>query len=141
MQAARQLQAAIDEVRTQHPEGSLVILGDFNDEPTDQTLREVLRAGKSWDESDMALFKCLREFDRSDLGSYYYRATGTCWIRPFSAETFFQKADWQYTRSDILSQNFMLYQDQKYGPPNRTYGGTCYFERICDHLPVRIFIH
>ena len=142
MQAARQLQAAIDEVRTQHPEGSLVILGDFNDEPTDQTLREVLRAG-SRDESDMALFNAFWEFDRSDLGSYYYRGDWNMLDQAILSRNFLsEKADWQYTRSDIFKQNFMLYQDQKYGPlPNRTDGGTRYFGGYSDHLPVRIFIH
>ena len=43
----------------------------------------------------------------------------------------------KFHSANIFKEDFMLYEDKKYGArPNRTYGGPRYFGGYSDHLPV-----
>ncbi|MCF8236657.1 MAG: endonuclease/exonuclease/phosphatase family protein [Saprospiraceae bacterium] len=141
MQVARQLDIVLQSIRTDDPDAYIVVLGDFNDEPVDLTLREGIHAGPISD-PDALLFNTMWELDATNQGSYYYKGDWNMLDQILLSRNFTgPKPTWTYDTTSIYKDSFMLYKDKKYGPlPNRTYGGTRYFGGYSDHLPVMIRI-
>lgn len=139
MQVARQTRAVLDEIQKNDPEGYFVVMGDFNDEPTDRTLREVMGAGSNTDQT-ATLFNAMWELDQEKKGSYYYRGDWNMLDQIILSKNFLApKGLWTYDSTTVFSAPFMFYNDPKNGPlPNRTYGGTRYFGGYSDHLPVMV---
>ncbi len=139
MQVARQTRTVIDEIQKTDPEGYIVVIGDFNDEPSDRTLQEVIGAGSSADQSKN-LFNAMWAMDQQKKGSYFYRGDWNMLDQIILSKNFLTpKGIWTYDSTTVFSAPFMMYKDPKNGPlPNRTYGGTRYFGGYSDHLPVMV---
>lgn len=139
MQVATQARRVIDDIQKKDPESYLVIMGDFNDEPTDRTMREVLRAGSHTDQTS-DLFNAMWTLDQQEKGSYCYRGDWNMLDQIILSRNFLApKGQWIYDSTTVFSAPFMLYKDPKHGPlPNRTFGGTRYFGGYSDHLPVMV---
>lgn len=142
MQVASQTRAVLDEIQMEDPDGYFVVMGDFNDEPTDRTLREVMGAGSNTDQSS-SLFNAMWELDQAKKGSYYYRGDWNMLDQIILSKNFLApKGLWKYDSTTVFSAPFMLYNDPKNGPlPNRTFGGTRYYGGYSDHLPVMVGVH
>ena len=56
-----------------------------------------------------------------------------------SGHFFEEESVLKFQTANIFKEEFMLYQDEKYGArPNRTYGGPNYYGGYSDHLPVYV---
>lgn len=73
--AAKVTRHVVDSLRTKEPSADVVVMGDFNDQPDNRSVREVL--GSSFDRKEvlhpgnLLLYNCWN--DTSSPGSYYYR--------------------------------------------------------------------
>jgi len=73
--AAKVTRHIVDSLRTRNPLADVIVMGDFNDQPDNRSLREVL--GSSFDRNavlhpgNRLLYNCWN--DTSSPGSYYYR--------------------------------------------------------------------
>ena len=122
--AAKVLRHTVDSLKQvrQHP--YLIIMGDFNDSPSDKSLRKVL-CGKG----DLVnLMKGMKD------GTYRYRGEWGIY------DQFIVSANVPVKRKgvQILRHPFLLEEDEKYGgdKPFRTYNGMKYVGGYSDHLPV-----
>ena len=132
------------EVR-QHP--YLIIMGDFNDYPTDKSMKEVL-CGKGDLQNVM---------QGMEAGTYRYRGEWGIFDQflvseNISAKINFAKAKKKYAAAKnknvgaylenvlILRHPFLLEEDEKYGgdKPFRTFNGMKYNGGYSDHLPIAV---
>ncbi len=145
--AARTLRHAVDSIIGVREVPQVVIMGDFNDYPSERSLTEVLRAQltEPLSPDPAGLYSLLgikaRQTGDDDFGSYRYRGTwglldhlivsgnllrgdASCHVVSGSARVF---------RAD-----FLLEADTRYGGkrPRRTFNGADYHGGISDHLPV-----
>lgn len=134
-QVAHQMRSALDSALAANPKACMVLMGDFNDEPTDATLREILGSG---DGIHSHLFNGMEALERQGLGTYCYRGDWNLLDQILFTPNFLDGAAvWGYVDSRIYRERFMLYEDRTNGwLPNRTYGGSRYFGGYSDHLPV-----
>ena len=124
LQAAKVLRQTVDSLMQirQHP--YLIIMGDFNDSPSNKSLRKVL-CGKG----DLVnLMKGMKK------GTYRYRGEWEIY------DQFIVSGNVLSIRKNvqILRHPFLLEEDGKYGgdKPFRTYNGMKYVGGYSDHLPV-----
>ncbi len=132
MAAAAVLRAAVDEVLAADPEAQVLILGDFNDEPTDRSIREGLGAACKTD-SKAFLFALMCMDQPREHGSYNYQG------------------EWSYLDQMIVSRALLplvaeakaywddrlLFRHPRYGrSPDKTYAGDDYKGGYSDHLPI-----
>ena len=139
LRVAQRLRAAVDRVLQNDPEGHLILMGDFNDEPTNKSVRETLVASAPTEAIEpQQLYNCTFPLDAQGLGTYNYRgnwnqldqiiATGSC-LQP--------QAKLQLGPAQNYRQEWMMFVHEKYGAtPSRTYGGPNYYGGFSDHLPV-----
>jgi predicted extracellular nuclease len=148
--AATTVRQNVDALFKEDADTKVVILGDLNDEPENESVQTTLGAtaydpiSKILPPSD-ALYDLSALPKKRGLGSYYYNSgwnmldhiivngallRSTSSIRVDAEET-------------IFKQDFMLFKDPKTGEgrPNRTYSGPKYHGGYSDHLPVLVKVY
>lgn len=127
------------------PEAKIIIMGDFNDEPTNRSVNEMLLANnKRKNVGERELYNLM--YDAHNIhneGSYNYQGNWNMLDQIIVSQSVLTvggglHAD--YESGSILKADFMLYHDenkQQY-VPSRTYGGPNYYGGISDHFPVYI---
>jgi endonuclease/exonuclease/phosphatase family metal-dependent hydrolase len=120
---------------------NVLIIGDFNDEPTNKSLHETLGAkGFSCDSFDtkQLLFN-LAWFKKSQgEGTFKYRDNWNVLDQIIvSSGLMYGKIKYLCNSFDIFKPGFLVTQSGKYaGAPAPTYGGERYLGGFSDHFPV-----
>ena len=137
------LRKAVDMVLNDDARAKIIIMGDFNDEPTNRSVFEMLLANnKRKNAGDRELYNLMYDaHNERNEGSYYYRGTWNMLDQIIVSRQVLKDASgWHagYEDGKILKADFMLYYDEnrKDYVPNRSYGGPEYYGGISDHLPV-----
>lgn len=137
--AAETLKMHVEILWSQRLQANIIIMGDFNDDPTNNSIQNHLLQAKHLKNFYTLENKAAEPFSKG-LGTYNYRGTwnmldqiiiGGPINRPnetLSFDTF-----------TVYKKDFLLYESDRFGmTPNRTYGGPNYYGGISDHLPVYI---
>ena len=117
----------------------VVIIGDFNDEPDNNSVAQVLKAGKiETPVSKNELYNCFYESHQKGEGTYNFRGNWNQLDQLIvSGNLLSADSDCSVVKAEVFKKDWMLYDDKKYGPlPNRTYGGPNYYGGYSDHLPI-----
>lgn len=139
---ATELRKMVDAVRQQDANAHIVIMGDFNDETDNKSIRETLGAQATDGPAVGELVNCFAALDADGKGSYNYRGDWNMLDQIIISDNFLAPdapthVDMQ--SATIFQQPWMMYNDKRNGPtPNRTYGGPNYYGGYSDHLPVFI---
>lgn len=140
--AANVLRSAVDRVLEKDATARIIIMGDFNDEPDNRSIREVLAAAVPGEEEGASLYNLSFKAYKRGEGSYYYRyeEKWNMLDQIIVSESMLNDTKGLYCPSmgvRIHRKEFMLYyQKGKESIPNRTYGGSRYHGGYSDHLPV-----
>lgn len=138
---ARQIRQKVDEIFARNPKANIVVMGDMNDETTDPSIAQVLKAIPPEERpAPSMLYNCFSKLDAEGQGTYNYRGTWNMLDHIiFSGNLMGGKARLRFSKAIIFQQDWMMYTDPKYGKaPSRTYGGDHYFGGYSDHLPVMV---
>ncbi len=138
--AASKVREKIMSLHNSSPETKFLIMGDFNDHPSDKSIFETLGAFRESPIINNPYF----QLDSLGQGSHYYESkwkvldqimisanlnkpSGGLKYIPFSAL--------------IFKRNFLLFQNKDGIPkPNRTYSGQNYHGGFSDHMPIYLEI-
>lgn len=144
--AAGKLRAEADSILNARRHPQLIIMGDFNDYPTNKSIREVLGAKApptiSKDISPSKLYHLLASKAKSkDFGSYKYQGEWGLLDHLIVSGNLLNQSGCFFTneeKANVCLLPFLLKEDEKYGDkePFRTYKGMKYQGGISDHLPI-----
>ena len=139
------LRKAVDAVMNREPGAKIIIMGDFNDEPTNRSVFEMLMANnKRKNAGGRELYNLMYDaHNERNEGSYNYRGTWNMLDQIIVSRPLLNDPrGWHCGFGDghVFKADFMLYHDEerKEYVPNRTYGGPNYYGGISDHLPVYV---
>ncbi|HSH20883.1 MAG TPA: hypothetical protein VLA03_10545, partial [Draconibacterium sp.] len=120
----------------------IVIIGDFNDNPEDESIVETLLAKKVEQsiQSDN-LYNLFYDFNRTDNGTLKFQSQWFVFDQIIVSGSLLLSDKGIYTKPEnakILAIPFLFEQDKKFGgqKPFRTYYGFSYNGGFSDHLPV-----
>ena len=138
----------------------VIIMGDFNDYPTNQSIQKILEAEappvmpndlasttgstnfSTVAPSSLRLYHLLaRKAKSKDFGSYKYRGEWGLLDHLIVSGTLLNQSNHFFTseeKANVCLLPFLLKDDEKYGDkePFRTYKGMKYQGGISDHLPI-----
>lgn len=154
MCAAEQCMHIADSVRAANPATKVVIMGDLNDDATDESVVEGLHCASKMkefkDKTDKRMFNPFIEMLKAGHGTLAYQdkwnlfdniivsenlATGS------TGELTIQRAENSKFYGYIFRQPYMIQKEGQYkGYPLRTFVGTNFQNGYADHLPVYIHI-
>lgn len=144
MQNAQFMRQKVDSVMKVRPKANIIIMGDFNDYPHDESMLKGLKAKgtSSGSPEKNTLYNMFyhRAKDKKQ-GSYKYRGK---WFFPdqfIVNDNLLKPKNKTYVNANganVLSADFLLEEDARYGgkKPFRTYSGFKYLEGFSDHLPI-----
>ena len=143
-QAARTLRRAVDGVLKDDPSARILIMGDFNDSPDDQSITRYLRAEQVADGlKPGALFNLTCALRRTEKGSYKYQGQWDFLDQMIVSEGFLHAPSGLFVQPDamrLFSPDYLLEDDRSYlgKKPFRMYQGPQYHGGYSDHLPVYV---
>jgi len=143
MFSAISLRKQMDLLMARESDFKVIVMGDFNDEPTNRSLTNGLSALNKRRNIQMGdyynLFYDLHNIEGK--GTYNYQGKWNMLdqiIVSYSLLDQERGLSTGYDRGVILKEEWMLYVSEKYGEslPSATYGGPEYFGGPSDHLPI-----
>ena len=146
LQAARRVKQTTDSLMAIRHYPQILLLGDFNDYPTNQSIRDVLQAealptDEAPDEKRLYHLLARKAKEQKHYGSYKYQGEWGLLDHLIVSGNLLKPSAPLYThegQADVARLPFLLVPDPKYGgeQPFRTYLGPRYQGGISDHLPV-----
>ncbi len=145
MFSAITLRKQMDLLMSRESDFKVIVMGDFNDEPTNRSLTNGLSALNKRRNIQMGdyynLFYDLHNMEGK--GTYNYQGNWNMLdqvIVSFNLLNQERGLTTGYESGVILKEEWMLYESEKYGEslPSATYGGPEYFGGPSDHLPIYV---
>ncbi len=138
---ANNLKIKVSSILSTDPNASVFIMGDFNDEPDNKSITEILGAHDlNTKLAQNQLYNCTYPMDEAGLGTYNYRGNWNQLDQIIvSGNLLSGKSGLKVGEAEIFRKDWMMFVHEKYGEtPSRTYGGPNYYGGYSDHLPVMI---
>lgn len=141
--AARLLRSRIDKITGSIPNPKIVVMGDFNDNPNDESICNILGAKPVADSDivDQNLYNLSSAWMWSEPGTLKYQSQWFYFDQIMVNGALFNAKKGYYVKPEnavIADLPFLLEKDEKYTGvrPGRTYNGYRYKGGFSDHLPV-----
>ncbi|NOY97346.1 MAG: endonuclease [Chlorobi bacterium] len=143
--AARVLKKKVGEL-FQWGDPKVIIMGDFNDQPTDDSVSKVLGAGTTFQAiGNNKLYNLSSLWKGVQKGTLKFHSQWSAFDQVIVSGALLNKTGRFYCNKEdahIFDPAFLLEKDERYGgvKPNRTYIGFKYHGGFSDHLPVYLNI-
>lgn len=143
-EAAQLTRHLVDSLLALNKEAKVFVMGDLNDDPTNESLRKYLRAVPNPDKmSDDEMFNCMFPLFRKGIGSLYYRDGVNLFDQIIITPALTGKdySSYKFYQARVFNSQFLIQKDGQYkGYPLRTMVGTVFQGGFSDHFPVYVII-
>jgi hypothetical protein len=138
--AAKLGRKIIDSIVQAEPDAKVILMGDLNDDPKDESIRKYLNTtGKIKDVKAPLLFNAMESHYKKGIGTLAYNDSWNLFDQQIMTPPL-TKGDYknlQFYASRIFNKSFVLETEGKYrGYPKRTYSGGQHTGGYSDHLAV-----
>lgn len=143
--AAKVLQHIYDSITKADPGTPVIMMGDFNDTPSNTSMREALLCkGHVAELQGNDLFNAMYELEEKKIGSHFYRGEWHALDQIIISNNLVNctgKICYHPGSVTVYKQDWMVETTGKYaGSPLRTFGGQKYLNGYSDHLPVYVIL-
>ncbi|MFD2543140.1 endonuclease [Lacinutrix gracilariae] len=125
----------ISNLKLQDPDAKILVIGDFNDDPSSKTIKRLVTA--------FDLFNPMETLRSYTRGTTKHQRRWYLFDQILVTTNFFEKNKntLQYESANIFDEDFLKVTTGKYkGSPYRTYAGTKYQGGYSDHFPVYVVL-
>lgn len=134
----------LDSLLADDPAAKLVVMGDLNDDPNNESLTKVLKAEKKTKSVEKAeMFNPMYSLYDKGLGSNAYRDKWSLFDQIVVSEPFIRKkgAGLKFHKAIIYNKKYLIQKTGEYkGYPKRTFSGDVFQSGYSDHFPVYIYL-
>ncbi|WP_298478894.1 endonuclease/exonuclease/phosphatase family protein [uncultured Maribacter sp.] len=142
--AAKLNKRIIDSISRTEVLPKIISMGDLNDDPTDDSLKKILRtAGKKNKLEDGDLYNPMEKLYKKGVGSLAYKDKWFLFDQFFMTKPLTEPINKQYTfwKTGVYNPTYLITPNGRYqGYPLRTYAGGSYTGGYSDHFPVYIYL-
>ncbi|MDR1809205.1 MAG: endonuclease/exonuclease/phosphatase family protein [Prevotella sp.] len=133
-----------DSIRRVDPKAKIVIMGDLNDDPSDKSVRDVLKAKRSIkDTKDGDLFNTMYPLFDKGIGSLAYQGTWNLFDQIIISGNLLGKdrSSLKFYQAKVFNADFLIDHEGKYkGYPMRTFRDNTFANGYSDHFPTYILL-
>lgn len=134
----------VDSLMAMDGNAKIFVMGDLNDDPTDESLRKYLRAGGDPDKlKEGELFNTMYPLFKKGVGSLYYRDGVNLFDQIIITPALLGNdySSYRFYRARVFNASFLLQKDGQYkGYPLRSFVGNVWQGGFSDHFPVYVII-
>ena len=147
--AALQVRQIKDSLLTCHPKMKVMIMGDMNDDPTNKSMLEVLRAlPEIEDVTDGDMYNpWYNTLTKEGAGTLSYKGAWNLFDQIVLSPNMLcrkgkkQPSGLTFMHNQIFSRDYLLNSEGKYkGTPKRTFARNTWLNGYSDHLPVVVYL-
>lgn len=147
--AAKQVKAIKDSVLQAYPATKVFVMGDMNDDPTNKSMKEILRALPTMDEvGEGDMFNpWYNLLAKEGKGTLMYQGSWNLFDQIVLSPNLVTKkgekdySTLKYFKHQIFRRDYMIQQEGQYkGSPLRTSAGGRWLNGYSDHLPVVVYL-
>ncbi len=143
-QAAEVTRSIIDSLLNSNNEAKIFVMGDFNDEPTNNSVKKVLRGKRNKEMVGQdELYNPYWEFYAQGIGTLAYKGSWNLFDQILVSKALISddKSRLNYWKSEIFNKDFLINQEGQFkGYPKRTHSKGIYLNGYSDHLPVITYL-
>lgn len=142
--AARLNKKIIDSLLNINPEAKIISMGDLNDDPTNSSMKKVLKTVQEIDSvTSLDIYNPMEKMARKGMGSLAYRDNWNLFDQIFFTGALLEddESTYRFWKSGIFNKKYLIVDRGRYkGYPFRSYAGGTYVGGYSDHFPVYIYL-
>lgn len=142
--AAKVNKRVIDSLQKIDPKAKIISMGDLNDDPTNASMKEVLKTKADKENiSGLDLFNPMENLYKKGNGSLGYRDSWNLFDQIFMTAPLVGKdfSDFKFYRASVFNASYLIAKDGRYkGYPFRSFADGGYTGGYSDHFPTYIQI-
>ena len=137
-QAAQINRQIIDSLQAADPEAQVIVMGDLNDDPTNESVTSFLRAkGDRGQVGKDDLYNPMHAYYVQGIGTGAYRDAWNLFDQLIVSQPLLEQEGWFFQTARIFRPKYLFQQSGRYkGYPFRTFAGGQFLGGYSDHLPV-----
>ena len=144
MKAASVTKRITDSLQTINPYAKIIIMGDLNDDPTNASLKKVLKTQKDIDKLALKdIFNPYEAFYNQGQGTTAYRDSWSLFDQILISKPLTEKdfSTYNFYKAAIFNKNYLITQSGTYkGYPLRSFSNGGFSNGFSDHFPVYIYL-
>ncbi|MGZ0015904.1 endonuclease/exonuclease/phosphatase family protein [Yeosuana sp. AK3] len=142
--AAKLSKRLVDSLQGIDPYAKVFIMGDLNDDPTNSSVKDVLKAEKNKDHVKFkGIYNPYESFFKNGIGTTAYRDAWSLFDQILISKPLLEKdfSSYRFYKAGIFNENFLIQKDGQYkGYPFRSWGNIGFTDGYSDHFPVYIYL-
>ncbi len=142
IRAASVLRAKCDSILAHQPEAKIIITGDFNDDPANSSMNDILRGKSTLEGADPGdFFNMMYDAYKKGYGTYKFQSSWNMLDQYVISPALLNPENTIYTTTTsahIYQPDWLSVKDDAHPgmKPNRTYSGPNYIGGYSDHYPI-----
>ncbi len=142
--AAKLNKYLIDSLQVINPYAKVFIMGDLNDDPTNTSIKNILKAEKDKKKVRLkGIYNPFENFYKNGLGTTAYRDAWSLFDQIMVTKPLLEKdfSSYRYYKAGIYNKNYLFHKDGRYkGYPFRSFSSGRFTNGFSDHLPVYMYV-
>ncbi|WP_276133456.1 endonuclease/exonuclease/phosphatase [Polluticoccus soli] len=133
----------IDSLMKRNPLSKIIVIGDLNDDPTDESIVSTLNANSGRERIiPYSLYNPWATLYTSGHGTTAYQNKWNLFDQVIISRAFLKKNNgWQFLKAEIFNKEFLITRSGKQqGYPYRSWRGYHWMNGYSDHLPVLLYL-
>lgn len=142
--AAKLTKHLVDSLQVIDPYAKIFVMGDLNDDPTNKSVKDVLKTQKN---KEKVVFKGIynpyENYFKNGLGTTAFRDAWSLFDQIMVTKPLLEKnySSFQFYKAGIYNKNYLIDKSGTYkGYPKRSFSNGGFTDGFSDHFPVYVYI-
>lgn len=144
IKAAKLNRQIVDSLFSEDPYAKIITMGDFNDDPSNSSIKEHLKAKRKKENLKLKeLYNPMEDMSRKGLGTLAYRDNWNLFDQMIISTELTKKdySSYRFYKAEIYNKSYLVNSTGRYkGYPYRSFVGGGYTGGYSDHFPVYIYL-
>ena len=142
--AAKLCKHLVDSLQVIDPYAKIFIMGDFNDNPTNASVKDVLKAQKNKNAVGLkGIYNPMENLAKKGFGSNAYRDAWSLFDQVMVTKPLLEKdySSFRFYKAGIFNKNYLISKKGQYkGYPFRSFSNGGFTDGFSDHFPVYVYV-
>ncbi|WMI66464.1 endonuclease/exonuclease/phosphatase family protein [Aestuariibaculum sp. YM273] len=142
--AAKLTKHLVDSLQVIDPYAKVFIMGDFNDDPTNNSVKDVLKAEKNRDKVKLkGIYNPYETYFKDGLGTTAYRDAWSLFDQILMTKPLLEDdySSFRLYKAGIFNKNYLIGNKGRYkGYPLRSFANGSFTDGYSDHFPVYVYV-
>lgn len=142
--AAKLNKRIIDSLQAIDPYAKIFTIGDLNDDPTNSSLKDVLKAEKDIDKVELkGIYNPMENMFKKGLGSNAYRDAWSLFDQILFTQPLLERdfSTYRFYKAGIFNKQYLTNKRGRYkGYPFRSFSDGNFTDGFSDHFPVYVYV-